>query len=294
MQDEIVASLANELNAELVAAEAHRAKDAPNPTSMDLYFQGQHWFNKGFTPECMSQARTFFERALALDTKNVEGLVGLGSVDLVVGSNFMSSDPSAAFVAAEANLTKALSMLPNHALAHGTLGLLLVCTNRAVLGLRECEQALALDRNLAKAHGVLGLSKYILGRGEETEGHITEAFRLSPRDIQAFLWMHFVGMAMAQLQLYQEAVVWFRRGLEMNRNHALTNFHLAASLVRLGKMEEARAAVRAGLALNPRFNVRAIRQSGWSDVPAYVAGRERLVEGMVLAGAPDVSFGLQY
>jgi hypothetical protein len=99
--------------------------------------------------------------------------------------------------------------------------------------------------------------------------------------------MHQVGLAKAQLQLYEEAVVWFRRGLEANRNHALTNFHLAASLVRLGKLEEAHAAVRAGLALNPRFNVQAIRQSGWSDVPAYVAGRERLVEGMVLAGVPD-------
>jgi TolB-like protein len=288
MQDEIVASLANELKAELVAAEAHRAKDAPNPTSMDLYFQGQHWFNKGFTPENMSRARTFFERALVLDSRNVEAVVGLGAVDLVVGSNFMSSDASAAFGAAEANFTKALSMSPNHAIVHGALGILFVCTNRALLGLQECEQALALDRNLAKAHGVLGLAKFILGRGEETEGHITEAFRLSPRDTQAYVWMHFVGLAKAQLQLHQEAVVWFRRGLQTNRNHALTNFHLAASLAHLGKMEEARAAVQAGLALNPDFTVRAIRESGWSDVPAYVACIERLVEGMILAGAPDV------
>jgi TolB-like protein/class 3 adenylate cyclase len=287
MQDEIVASLANELNAELVAAEANRAKEAPNPTSMDLYFQGQHWFNKGLTPECMSQARTFFERAQTLDPKNVESLVGVGIVDLVVGSNFMSNDPPAAFVAAEANLTKALSMLPSHAIAHGSLGLLFICTNRAVRGLQECEQALALDRNLAKAHGVLGLAKYILGHSEQTEGHITEALRLSPRDNHAYMWMHFVGMAKAQLQLYQEAVVWFRRGLDINRNHALTNLHLSASLARLGKLEEARAAVQAGLALNPRFTVRAIRESGWSNVPAYVAGRERLVEGMVRAGAPD-------
>jgi TolB-like protein/class 3 adenylate cyclase len=288
MQDEIVASLANELQAELVAAEAHRAKDAPNPTSMDLSFQGHHWFNKGFTSESMSRARTFFERALVLDSRNVEAVVGLGAVDLVVGSNFMSSDASAAFAAAEANFTKALSILPNHAIAHGALGILFLCTNRALLGLQECEQALAFDRNLAKAHGALGLAKFILGRGEETERHTTEAFRLSPRDTQAYVWMHFVGLAKAQLQLHQEAVVWFRRGLETNRNHALTNFHLAASLVRLGKMEEARAAVQAGLALNPHFTVRAIRESGWSDVPAYVACIERLVEGMILAGAPDV------
>jgi TolB-like protein/class 3 adenylate cyclase len=287
MQDEIVAALANELNAELIAAEAHRAEDMPNPSSMDLYFQGQHWWNIGFSPECMSKAREFFERALILKPNNVEALVGLGSVDMVVGSNFMSKDTPAAFAAAETNLTKALSMMPNHALGHTCLGVVQICTNRVVQGMRECEQALAHDRNSARTHGVLGLAKYLLGRGVETEGHFTEAFRLSPRDNNAFQWMHQVGMAKAQLELYAEAVVWFRRGLEFNRNHALTYFHLAASLARLGELKQAYAAVQSGLALNPRFTVRGIRESGWSDVPAYVAGRERLVEAMVMAGVAD-------
>jgi adenylate cyclase len=41
MQDEIVARLAGALNTELVAAEARRAeKAAPNPDTMDFYFQG--------------------------------------------------------------------------------------------------------------------------------------------------------------------------------------------------------------------------------------------------------------
>ena len=40
MQDEIVARLAGALNAELIAAEARRAEQAPNPDPMDLYFQG--------------------------------------------------------------------------------------------------------------------------------------------------------------------------------------------------------------------------------------------------------------
>jgi adenylate cyclase len=40
MQDEIVARLAGALNTELVAAEARRAERAPNPDSIDLYFQG--------------------------------------------------------------------------------------------------------------------------------------------------------------------------------------------------------------------------------------------------------------
>jgi len=48
MQDEIVARLANALNTQLVAAEAHRAERTPHPDSMDLYFQGLAWVNKGY------------------------------------------------------------------------------------------------------------------------------------------------------------------------------------------------------------------------------------------------------
>jgi adenylate cyclase len=45
MQDEIVARLAGSLNAQLVAAEARRAEQAPKPDSIDLNFQGLACFN---------------------------------------------------------------------------------------------------------------------------------------------------------------------------------------------------------------------------------------------------------
>ena len=61
MQDEIVARLANALNAQLAAAEARRAEQAPNPDSMDLYFQGRAWINKGQIPDNVARARSFFE-----------------------------------------------------------------------------------------------------------------------------------------------------------------------------------------------------------------------------------------
>ena len=78
MQDEIVARVANQLGVELVAAEARRAEHAPNPNSMDLYFQGMAWRNKGHTLEYVSQARGFFERALALDPWQRRGAGRLG------------------------------------------------------------------------------------------------------------------------------------------------------------------------------------------------------------------------
>ena len=51
MQDDIVASLASQLGAELITDEARRAERTPNPDSMDLYFQGMAWYNKGRNPD---------------------------------------------------------------------------------------------------------------------------------------------------------------------------------------------------------------------------------------------------
>jgi len=75
MQDEIVARLASVLNAHLIAAEARRAEQAPNPDSMDLYFQGLAWLNNATTPDVVAQARRFFDQALAADPDNVEARV---------------------------------------------------------------------------------------------------------------------------------------------------------------------------------------------------------------------------
>jgi adenylate cyclase len=57
LQDEIVASLASQLGAELITNEARRAERTPNPDSMDLYFQGMAWFNKGRNPADITRAR---------------------------------------------------------------------------------------------------------------------------------------------------------------------------------------------------------------------------------------------
>ena len=59
MQDEIAARLASQLGTELTAAEARRARQAPNPDSMDLYFQGMEWLNRGINRENMDRARGF-------------------------------------------------------------------------------------------------------------------------------------------------------------------------------------------------------------------------------------------
>ncbi|HEY1863274.1 MAG TPA: tetratricopeptide repeat protein [Roseiarcus sp.] len=85
----------------------------------------------------------------------------------------------------------------------------------------------------------------------------------------------------------EEAVNWLNRSISLNRNHPTPHCLLAAALARLGRIEEAREAARMALELNPSFTIARYRSSTFSDNPVYLAGRERIYEGMRLAGVPE-------
>jgi TolB-like protein/class 3 adenylate cyclase len=289
MQDEIVGRLADALSAQIAAVEARHAEQTPNPDSLDLFFQGLSWFHRGRTPNHVAQARSFFERALAADPDNADALIGSAAADIADGGNSFVVDPAAAFAAAEAKLTKALSSFPDHARGHVFLGYVKILTKRAHEGIAECEHALALDRNLADAHAFIGLGKIFTGRAEEAEAHIGEALRLSPRDTTAYAWLTDAGIAKNHLGDCEQAVLWCRRAIEANRNYPEAHFHLAAALARLGRLDEAYSAVKAGLALNPSFTVSRARTdwTAMSDDPTHPQQLAPIFEGLRRAGLPE-------
>jgi tetratricopeptide (TPR) repeat protein len=179
---------------------------------------------------------------------------------------------------------------------------LIVGSRRYADAARFCD-VLKPRRNVnAVSKDVMGLDDYVANvdayaegnapllprRAEpQTEAHINEALRLSPRDIDAFRWKLGVGVLKLHLGADAEAVAWIRRSIEANPNQPMAHFYLAASLARLGELKEARAAARDGLTLNPAFTVRRFRAYIPSDNPTFLAGRERMYEGLRLAGVPE-------
>jgi TolB-like protein/Tfp pilus assembly protein PilF len=287
MQDEIAAHLARQLDTALIAAEARRAAQSPRPDSTELHFQGMAWTNKGITPNHLAQARGFFERALALDPNNVEALIGAAGVEITLAGAYTTDDRATRLAAASAALTKALSLAPSHALAHLFLGRLLIFSKHGHQAIAECERALALDRNLAAAHATIGMAKLFIGRSDETEAHVREALRLSPRDTFAFSWVATAGVAKLYLGDDEEAVAWLRRAIEINRNLPNAHFYLAAALANLGQLNEAQAAAVAGLTINPTYTINGFRAGSSSDNPTFLAQRERIYKGMQMAGVPE-------
>ncbi len=256
---------------------------------MDLYFQGLAWLHKGPTPDHLARARHFFDRALAAAPDNVDALIGSAATHAVEAASSLTLEPVAAFAAAEAKLTSALSQAPNHTQGQMWLGLVEIWTRRAAQGIARCERALALDRNLAHVHALMGYGKLFIGRPNETELHIVEALRLSPRDPRAFTWMCFAGMSKIGVDAYEQAVGWLRQSIEANRNFPHSHFFLASALAHLGRVDEARSAVKAGLALNPAYCISRDRDvwTAVSNHPTFLAQLERYHDGVRKAGAPE-------
>ena len=101
--------------------------------------------------------------------------------------------------------------------------------------------------------------------------------------------MNTAGSAKLHLGSYEQAVAWFRRAIEANRNYPHPNFELGFALTQLGRLDEARSAVRAGLALNPAFSISRLRATwtAMTDDPTHLAQIDRVLEGMRKAGLPE-------
>ena len=101
--------------------------------------------------------------------------------------------------------------------------------------------------------------------------------------------MTTAGSAKLHVARYEQAVAWFRRAIEANRNYALPYFQLAAALAQLGRTDEARSAVKAGLALNPAFTVSRGRAlwTAMSDDPTYLTQLGPILGGLRKAGVPE-------
>jgi TolB-like protein len=288
MQDEIVARLARTLDEKLITVEARRSEQSrsANPDALDLFLRGWAAFNRGHNCDNLAEAERFFSQALALDPENVDVLAGLAMAKYAFAAIYATDERAAYFAAAESAAIKALTLSPDHARAHAALAYVYISTNRAKLGIAEAARALALDQNLAPCRAAIGWGKMMLGHAEEVEAHILDALRLSPRDSFAYVWCTMAGAAMLAQGRDDEAAGWLHRAIEASQTYPMAHLTLAATLALQGKISEARVAAAAGLALAPTFTIRRFRTRVLTN-PTYLAQRQRLYDGLRLAGVPE-------
>lgn len=88
---------------------------------------------------------------------------------------------------------------------------------------------------------------------------------------------------------YEQAVRWLRQSIEAKRNFPHSHFFLASAFAHLGRVDEARSAVKAGHALNSSYCISRDRGvwTGVSNHPTFLAQLDLYHDGVRKAGAPE-------
>ena len=248
---------------------------------------------KVWPPTTLAQARSFFDRALTADPDNVDALDWIGARGrgsrAHISSRPIRSRPSRR---PKRKLTKALSSVPDHALGHMFLGL---CRDLSPSAPRRASPSVnmrwRLTEILSNAHAHIGLGKILIGRAEETEAHVVRG--PAPQSAR------YGGLYLDELCGHREDLP---RQLGASGRVVSAGDRgqpkLSASYIlrwpprsaQLGRLDEARSAVKAGLALNPTFTVSRAR-AAWtamSDNPDAISPRSSSVlDGMRKAEPPE-------
>ena len=259
MQDEIVARLANMLNAPLAAAEACRAERTLNPDSMDFYFRGRAWFDKGRTPEPVEKARDFFEKALVIDGDNSQALASLDLCNAVefhlwqvAGVDYESK----IFGLAD----RALALDRESILAYLAKGWYLHGCSRHGDARRVVDAGLAIDANSAPLFAQRSIINTYLGQFEQAKSDVQTAMRLSPRDPALSQWRNFLADAELGLGHLDAAIEQSSTAIDGGYRVFYSYLNLAAARGIKGDLEEAKRALAEARRINPKLSVRWINE----------------------------------
>jgi tetratricopeptide (TPR) repeat protein len=110
------------------------------------------------------------------------------------------------------------------------------------------------------------------------------ALRLSPFDPLRHLPFNAMAMAHFTRGCYEQAAAASRNAIDSNPPFSLLHAVLAASLIRLGLIEEAKLAAGRALALQPAFRIGPTLR-GFGIIPAEIA--ESIAEAWREAGLPE-------
>jgi DNA-binding NtrC family response regulator/TolB-like protein len=261
-QDRIVGRIVGTLESTLRITEAQRALQK-HPESLDAYDCVLRAFALLYrlSPEEFLQAGDFLTRAIALDPGYSAAYAWRAWWYLWKAGQGWMTDPEAERREASRMAQAALDRDPDDALA------LAVSAHAASFLRRDCQQALelferslALNPNSQLAWGLSGVTLCYVGEARAALDREAYALRLSPYDPLGFYFTGVSGLAAMLLGRYDEALAFGLKARRENPRWSVNLRFLAATLVHLGRLEEARQMARDFLAIDRTFTLSAFRQ----------------------------------
>ncbi len=280
VQDEITRTVAATLEQNIDLAEYERVRRKPTE-KLNAYEHVKRgfaeWFT--FTQEGNQRAKRLFEKARALDPSYSEAYIGLAWVH-INGYRFgwsESHSPEESLGLALENAERAVELDPFKPKAHQALANAMMQSGDLDQAIEEYNRALELNPNSANVLADSAEPLMYLGRAQEAVSRMETAIRLNPRHPDWYLWN--LGAAQYFARQYENSLSSLRKMNKMPNGARRT---LAAVLVRLGRLEEARTVISEFRENAPDYTLQDVRMLPFKHTE-YL---KRYIEDLRKAGMP--------
>ncbi|EIG63526.1 BTAD domain-containing putative transcriptional regulator [Bradyrhizobium sp. WSM1253] len=245
LQDDVSSSVAAVVAPVVRSAEIERARRKP-PTDLsayDLYLRGLHhlW---GGTREGVIKAIDLLRQSLSLDQQRTATLAALAWGLVMAPPLGATTSPDAA-AEAIGLARRAVEEDGEDAFAHAVYGFTLFGpAGDNDQGRIHASEATRLNPSSAFAWGVLGMIDSMGGAYANAVQCLHRSLVLSPEDRMLHLWMTGLTASYFALGQHEEGVTWARKSVRHNPSNGTGHRMLAANLVGVGRLEEAREVTR--------------------------------------------------
>jgi TolB-like protein/class 3 adenylate cyclase/Tfp pilus assembly protein PilF len=287
LQDEVVGRIVTSLigeTGEIRRAEYKQAwgKDTGNLEEYDWYLRGHEVLMAAETKEDYKRSQQIWENGLQRFPNSSLLRIKLGFAHYVAAFNWKSDDPAGDFKRASELAREGLAgdnLSPQtQRLGHWLMAYVKSQERDFERAWAEAEAAVALAPYDAFMLGNLANVATMAGRPDKAIEWLTIEMQRSP-DFNHYYrlgWAHYVAGR------YQEAIEAFQK---TPRPWIADDYLiLAATYVRLGRMDDARAAVKKALELDPQFTQAKWREGYFYSDPSIL---ERQVADVAAAGLPE-------
>jgi DNA-binding SARP family transcriptional activator/TolB-like protein/cytochrome c-type biogenesis protein CcmH/NrfG len=281
VQDKVAAAIVAQVDPLLLMREGDRAatRNPRGVSARDLVLQAVPAIYR-MDRLSFHAAGELLEAALRIEPGNTDALAWYAYWHLFLVGQGWASDPDAATRRAGELADAAVAMDPNDAraltLAGHVRGFLLRRPSEAAV---LHERAISLNPNLAIAWCFSGFTLSYLGDHATALARMAKAIELSPSDPHLFFFHAAIIMPLLLLGEFEEAAAAGRKAIELNPWFSSSFKGLLAALGHLGQVKEAASVMARLLRLEPDFTVRdAIARSPMGlpmDIERYADGLRR-------------------
>jgi len=181
---------------------------------------------------------------------------------------------------------RAVELDPENAIALATAGHLSSYLHKDYkTGEHLLRRAIEVSPNEPLGHQLLSATLAYTGRGREGRQSVEYALTLSPLDSQAYFFFNFAAICCYIEGDYASAVAYARRSEGLNPNYSTTLKVLAAALVALGNVHEAREVATRLRRLEPSYTVEVASKTLPFEDPIV---RDQILRQLRTAGCFDV------